>query len=136
MEEHMTIGHIRMTAFDQLLRQHDHLRHVIRGPGFDPGRQRIERGHVLAVGGGKAFGQGADRFASGLCRGIDLVVDVGDVAGVHDLRVMPGEQPVEHVEHHHRPGIADMDEVVDGRAAHVHRDALRIVRHEDFLLSA
>ena len=53
---------------------------------------------------------------------VDLVVDVGDVAHVGDvlLAVDVAEQPEERVEHHHRPGVADVRAVVDRRPADVH----------------
>jgi hypothetical protein len=53
---------------------------------------------------------------------VDLVVDVGDVADVGDVvrPVEVAQQPEQHVEHDHRPGVADVGEVVDGRPAHIH----------------
>jgi hypothetical protein len=56
----------------------------------------------------------------------DLVVDVGDVAGIDEavLAVDVAEQAREHVEHHRRAGIADMGAIVDGGAADIHRHPL------------
>ena len=53
---------------------------------------------------------------------VDLVVDVGDVADIGDvlLAIEMAQQPEQHVEHDDRPRIADMGEVVDRRAAHIH----------------
>ena len=66
-------------------------------------------------------------LAVGLGRGVDLVVDVGDVADIaHVVRAIElAQQPVEHVEDDHRPRIADMGEVVDRRAADIHAHELR-----------
>ena len=49
-------------------------------------------------------------------------VDVGDVADVGDVRfaVKVTQQPEQHVEDDHRPGIADMSEVVDRGTADIH----------------
>src|SRR3546814_4365649 len=56
------------------------------------------------------------RSTLGFCGGIDLVVDVGDVADIDDLGIGLPQQPVERVEDDHGPRIADMGVVVDGRA--------------------
>src|SRR3984957_12421895 len=45
------------------------------------------------------------------------------------------QQAEQHVEHDHRPRIADMGEVVDGRSAHVHAYVRGIDRHERPLLA-
>ena len=63
---------------------------------------------------------------------VDLVVDVGDVADVDDVirAVDVPQQPEQDVEHDDRPGVADMRVVVDGRAADVEPDGLRVDRRE------
>ncbi|MND29459.1 hypothetical protein D3C80_199680 [compost metagenome] len=63
---------------------------------------------------------------------VDLVVDVGDVAGVGDvgIAVDVAEQPEQHVEHDDRAGIADMGEVIDRRAADIHAHVVGIDRLE------
>ena len=64
--------------------------------------------------------------------GVDLVVDVGDVARVDDVRlaVEPPQQPEQHVEDDDRPRVADMGEVVDRRPADIHAHRARIERGE------
>ncbi len=114
--------------------------------------QAAERGDVLmelAVGG---LGDLADRFVerqAGIFLRrprVDLVVDVGDVADVSDLRLafraIPNaslrqilKQPEQHVEYDHRPRIADMGEVIDRRPAHIHAHVVRIERFENPLLA-
>ena len=75
-----------------------------------------------------------ERQARKIPRGavVDLVVDVGDVADVLDVRlaVEVAQQPEQHVEHDDRARIADMGEVVDRRPADIHAHVLRIERHE------
>ena len=63
---------------------------------------------------------------------VDLVVDIGDVAHIDDMirAIAMAQQAKEQVEHDHRPSIADMGEVVDGRPAHVEAHARRIQRHK------
>ena len=64
---------------------------------------------------------------------VDLVLDVGDVPHIGDMRIELAQQPRQHVEHHHGPRIADMHQVVDRRPAHVHPDVVGIERHEPLL---
>ena len=69
---------------------------------------------------------------------VDLVVDVGDVADIFDVgrTIEMAQQPKQHVEHDHRPRIADMGEVIDRRSADIHADIARIERHEGALFPA
>ena len=58
----------------------------------------------------------------------DLVVDVGDVAGIDEAiraKLVP-QQPRERVEHHRGPGIADVRAAINRRPADIHGDALGI----------
>ena len=48
---------------------------------------------------------------------------------------MLAQQPEQHVEHHHRPGVADVGVIVDRRSADIHRHPLRIDRDERALLA-
>ena len=66
---------------------------------------------------------------------VDLVVDVGDVADVDHMlgAVDMAQQAEQHVEHDHRPGVADMGEVVDGRAADIEPHRARVDRREILL---
>lgn len=84
------------------------------------------------------FGDRADRFIERQARmvakraRIDLVVDIGDVAGISDVifAIDMTQQPEQHVEDDDRPGIADMSEVIDGRAADIHADIVGIDRRK------
>jgi hypothetical protein len=59
----------------------------------------------------------------GLGLGVDLVVHVGDVGRIDHrvVAVAPPQQAEQHVEHHHRPEIADVGVVVDRRPTDIHR---------------
>ena len=47
-----------------------------------------------------------------------------------EYRELAPDQARQRVEYNRRPGIADMSAAVDRRPAHIHRDALRILRDE------
>ena len=107
---------------------------MVGGLGNDARGFRIQRRHVFGEGGREAFGEGTNVFAI-FRRGLDdLVINISDVAGIRHLRVEALQQPVQHIKHHHRAGIADMDEVIDRGAAHVEGDAVGIQRNEVVLL--
>ncbi len=131
-EQHVALGRIGVAAGDQAFDQDDHLGDVLGGTRLDIGGQGAQRGHVLVKfrrGGG---GDGGDALP-GLGRaGVDLVIDVGDVAHIGHAREQLPQQPGQHVEHHHRTGVADMRKVVDGRPANVHPHMRGIERHEPF----
>ena len=134
-EQHMAVRFIGVALGDQGFDHGGHLADMIGGLGHDVRLQGIERRHVLAEGVGEALGERGHRLAGFRAGGDDLVVDVGDVAGVDHLRVEPGEQPVEHVEHHHRPRVADVHVVIDRRAAHIECYPLRVERLERVLVA-
>ena len=52
----------------------------------------------------------------------DLIVDVREVLGEGDLVAARDEPAADHIEADERTGVADVDVVVDGGAAHVHAD--------------
>ena len=68
---------------------------------------------------------------------VDLVVNVGDVAHIGDVvgAIEVPQQPKQHVEHDHRPRIADVREVVDRRTADIHAHIRRIERLEHPLVA-
>ena len=136
-EQHVLLGDIGVAGRDQPLDQRLHLLDVLGRARLDGRRQAAERRDVLLEVLVGLFGQVADRDAAlGRAR-VDLVVDVGDVADVGDVlgAIEMAQQPKQHVEHDHRPRVADMGEVVDRRPAHIHAHALGIDRGEDPLLA-
>ena len=73
----------------------------------------------------EAFGERADRFAV-LRRALnDLVIDVRDVAHVRELVAAMAQIAAHDIEDDHHACMADMQEVVDGHATHVHADPAR-----------
>ena len=129
-EQHMAVSGIGMATFDQLLDHRDDVRDVRSGLGLDVRCLHAEGGHVFQVSGSKTLGDRADRHP-GLTRGgVDLVIDVGDVACIAQRAKASAQQVGQHAEHHRAAGIADMHIVVDGRAADVHGGAGRVERGE------
>ncbi len=128
-------GGIGMAARDQPLDQRDHLADILGGARLDVRRQRAQAAHVALVGSGRARGQRLDRLLVLGGAHHDLVVDVRDVADIGDPRMAALQQPVEHVEHDDRPRIADMDIVVDGRAADIEAHMGLIERYERLFLA-
>ena len=99
------------------------------------GLQAAQRLHVGLKDPVGFLGQFANGDAALGGPGVDLVVDVGDVAHIaHMLRAidMP-QQPIKHVEHDNRPRIADVREIIDRRPAHINAHIGRIERDERFL---
>ena len=133
-KQHVAFRDIGDVEIDQPLDHRLHLVDMFGGARLEGRLQAAQRLHVgleLRVG---FFGDLADRLverqAGIVARGarVDLVVDVGDVADIGDvvLAVEVPEQPEQHVEDDDRPRIADMGEVVDGRAADIHAHIVRI----------
>ena len=63
VEQHVALGGVGMAAGDQRLDHRDDLADVRGGVRLDVRRRDAQRGHVLAVGGGEAVGDRADRHA-------------------------------------------------------------------------
>ena len=138
LEQHMAISFVGVAGLEQPLDHGGHLGDVVGGPGLHIGVQVAQRRHIGVEGPGGALGDRPDVFARLFGPGVDLVVHVGDVADVGDSfwrRVETSQQPRQHVEHHHRPGIANMGVVVDRRAAHVHAD-MGLIQGLEVLLGA
>ena len=131
-EQHVAVGGIGMAAGDEFLDHRDHLRHVFGGMRLDVLADHTESVHVLAIDRRELVGDRRDRYAEFLRGVVDLVVHVGDVAGVDQLRVTAAQQPGQHVEDDRPARIADMHVVVDGGTAQVHRHPGRVGGFEGF----
>ncbi len=131
-EEDVMIGLVGMALGDEALDHRDHRRDVVGRARLGIGRQRQKRLRIGVKFLGRALGQLADGDAGGLGGGVDLVVDVGDVADIAHMRRAIGraQQPVEHVEHDDRPRVADMRQVVDRGPAHIDAHGFGIERRE------
>ena len=134
IEQHMALGLVSVPRGDQP-RDHRNHRADILGRARLMGRpQRAQGVHVLMIPADGLFGDRAN-LAPGFGRPRDdLVIDVGEVAHIgHVIRpVNMAQQPEQHVEHHHRAGVADMGAVVNRGAADIDPHVAVINRGEIF----
>ena len=93
--------------------------------GSASGRPRLEAVGVLHVARGHLAREVGARDAERPGGVVDLVVDVGDVRHERDVVALVLEEPLEQREDDERARVADVDPVVDGRAAGVDPDAAR-----------
>jgi hypothetical protein len=136
VEQHVAVAQVGVVAGDQGLDHRQDLADVLGGARLHRRLEGAQGGDVLAVGSDETLGERPDGLAISPGRGIDLVVDVGDVAHVDDLGVEHREQPIEHVEDRGRAAVADVHPGVDRRPADVHRDPMGVDGLEWFLQAA
>ena len=132
-EQHVALRGVGVVGGDQALDDPDHLRDVAGGARLHVRGQHAEGGDVAVVVLGGALGQRGDGDAQIGGAGVDLVLHVREVPGVGEPRVQPPQQPRQHVVDDGWAGVADMGEVVDGRAADVHPDMRGVDRLEPLL---
>ena len=143
IEQHLAAGLVGVAALDQRADERLHLGDIVGGARLDRRLEAAERGDVGMILRGGLLGDLADRLVErqvGKSRsgtGVDLVVDVGDVADIGDVvrAVDMAQQTEQHVEDDGRAGIADMGEVVDRRAADIHAHVCRIDGDKVLLLA-
>jgi hypothetical protein len=117
------LGDVSDTALDEPLDQGAHLAHMVRRARFMGWFQATERGDVLLILGerpGGHLGDGLVERETGEVAhgaGVDLVVDVGDVARIDHVRLAVDltQQAEQQVEHDGRAAVADVRVIVDGR---------------------
>ncbi len=119
-------------ALLQPRRELDHLPDVLAGARVPVGRQHVQRGHVGHERAGVEVGDVRDRPPLLRRRDLELVLagvgvgdrvaHVGDVDDVPDRDVLPAQGAAERVGEHVGPHVAQVREVVDGRAAAVQAD--------------
>lgn len=98
---------------------------VLRRPGIVVGRRDIQDVEVLEECLDVWFRILVQADALGVRPADGLVVHVGDVHHVHDPEPAELEEPLEEVFEDIGPEIADMGEIIDGRAAGVELDFAR-----------
>ncbi len=124
VEQHVALGGVGGVVAHQPADHVDDRVHRLRGARLEGRRQRAQARHVGVVGVEVARRDHLDRHA--LVGG--LLVDVV-------LAIQPAQQAEQHVERHHRPGVADVREVVDRRPADIHRHSVWVDRNEVPLLA-
>lgn len=103
-----------------------HLRDVVGGAGFVGGPLDAERIGIFVQRIDHAVGERTDGFAVLDRAANDLVVDIGDVAHVGHGQAAGLEPALHQVEGDHRARMAQMAEVIDRHAAHVHAHPARL----------
>ena len=128
VEQHMVVGDIGMAAHNELLDDRLHFPDMRGRARLDRRRQDAERRDVGVELQRRSRSYLAYRNPLGGGLGVDLVVDIGDIARVGDVfgPVDVPQQPEQHVEHDDRPRIADVSTVIDRRAADIHPHIGRI----------
>ena len=119
---------LRLISQSFLLQRTDqgqHLRHELGGTRLVGGALNAQRVGVLVQGHDHAVRQGANGLAVFNRTADDLVVDIGDVAHIGDLQATGFEPALHHVKRHHRPGMAQMAEVINRHPADIHADMPR-----------
>ena len=133
MKQHMAFGLVGEALGDQGLDHGQDLGDVLRGSRLLIRGQDAEGLHIFVVGLGMAFGERLDGLAFRQRLAVDLVIDIGDVADVDYFGVQRPEQAAEHIEHHRRPAVADVDRAIHGRPADIHGHPLRVGGPEKLL---
>lgn len=88
-EQHLAVGLVGVALFHQGLDHGDHFADVIGGLGDDVRGFRVQGRHVFGEGSGETLGELADVFVVFRRSLDDLVINVGNVAGVDHFRVEP-----------------------------------------------
>ena len=127
-KQHMALGGIGVALANQRIDHRHHWPDFLGRVRGDVGRSDAKRAHVVKVMTLVPLGDHRRVDSLRLGRRNDLVVDVGDVAGIGQAvgAILMPNQPRQRIEHHRRPRIADMGSAIDGRAAHIHGDPLGI----------
>ena len=137
----MAVLGIGMTARDQPFDHRHHRPDVFRRARLKIGAERPQRIHIRVIPADGFLGPLMDqrlhraripRRLARRCGGVDLVIDVGEIAGIgHMIRAINmAQQPIQRVEHHHRPPVAQMRPVIDRGAADIHPHVFRVQGHE------
>ena len=111
-----------MALGDEPLNHGDHRTDLLGGAGTDVGVFDAEAVHDVDKSVGARGGHLLGRHPTLVGALDDLVVDVGEVLGEGHLVAAVGKPAADDVEGEEGAGVADVDVVVDGGAAHVHAD--------------
>ena len=106
----------------------EHFLHVFGGAGFFGRSKHAEGIAVFVHGSNVTIRQLLNGFTTLVGAVNDFVVDIGNVAHVLDLITLCHQPAVDHIEHDHDPGMAQVTEVVNGHPADVHTHLPRMNR--------
>jgi len=137
MKQHMAVfQRIGVTALDQPFDMSNHLRDGFRCARLDIRAGAFQFDAILAKPLNGCLRQVPDIDAALFGPVVNLVVDIRDVPNIGDIRIERPQQAHEHIEHHQRPGIPDMNAIIDGGAADIDADLPFLSGFECHLLSA
>ena len=127
-EKHVALGLISETVLDQLARHLDHLRNMLGGMRLDVRHCHTNRAHILAIDFGITGRDRLDRLAAFLGGGDDLVVHIGDVAGIDDLvlTIDMAQGTGEDIKHDGRARIANVRVIINGWTTDIECHTLRV----------
>ena len=135
-EVHIAVlGNISVAGVDQILHDIQDLLDVLGSPGLDGGLFAVEAGGILEVLGLKALGDLLHGGALLLPLLDELIVDIGDVGNIEHLVAAVLKVAAQGIEHDQRAGVADVDIVINGRAADIDAVFTGHLRHEFFFLA-
>ena len=135
-EVHIAVlGNVGVAGVDQVLHDVENLLDVLGGAGLDGGLFAVQAGGVLEVLGLKALGHFLHGGALLLALLDELIVDIGDVGNIDHLVAAVFQIAAQGVEHDQRACVADVDIVINGRAADVDAVFTGHLRHEFFFLA-
>ena len=119
-EVHVAVaGHVSMAGVDQVLDDVDDLTDMLGSAGAHGRRLDIQTVRVLDVLGLKLAGHLLHAGALFLAFFNQLIVNIGDVGNIVHLIAAVFQIAAQGVKHDHRAGIADVDVVINRRAADV-----------------
>ena len=126
-----------MPTGDQKPDDLDHPGNMLGGARLVRRHKAAQSRHILVEDLGRAVRQLADRDAALGGAGVDLVIDIGDVADIGNVigPIQLPQQPEQHIEDNNGASIADMGVVIDRWSADIHADVAGIVR-DKILFSA
>ena len=122
----MPVRGIGMSVIQQHVNQCDHLGNMRSGAWLDVRWRDSQCVHVFLVGLAETLSNDIDGLTTFQGSGIDLVVDIGNVSCIGDLRIAVLEKGHEHIEDNGGAGVADVGEVINGRSADIHQHRVRV----------
>ncbi len=126
VEQHMAVRLVGVPLRDQIHDHRNHRRNMVCRPRLLVRLDAAQSQRIFVKPFNGLFRQIADGDALLRRPRVDLVVNVSDVPHIGHLAVQVTQQPVQNIEHHQWPGVADVDPVIDRRPADIQADALAI----------
>ena len=129
------LGDVGVASVDQILNDIEDLLDVLGSAGLDGGLLAVQAGGILEVLSLKALGNFLHGSALFLPLFDELIIDIGDVGHIDDLVAAVFQITAQGIEDDQRAGIADVDIIVNGRAADVDAILAGHLRDELFFLT-